>query len=88
MVFVIIMIVTLIAFVAEIGLTEEPFERIATVIVFAFFEEMYDIVLRGGSSVNHHVRWIDGAHFDLVVGQDSLKLLEFSDTAWNFRDSS
>ena len=39
MVFVIIVIITLIAVIAEIGFTEEPFKRIATVIVFTFFDD-------------------------------------------------
>ena len=44
MMFVIFVIVPLIAFVAEIGFTEEPLERIAPVIVVAFFDESYDVV--------------------------------------------
>ena len=44
MMFEVVGVVHSIAFVAEIGFAEEPFERIAPVIVVAIFDEPYDVV--------------------------------------------
>ena len=56
--------------------------------MLSLFDESYDLVRRGGSTVNHHVRWIDGYHFELVIRQGILKFFKFSYTTRSFRDVS
>ena len=56
----VVVIVSSIAFVAEVGFVEESIKRIASVVVTVFFDEANDLVRGYGSRVDEHVRWIDG----------------------------
>ena len=84
----ILVIVTLIAFVAEVGFAKKCTVGIASVVMFTLFNETNDFIRRGGSGINDHMRWIDGHDLDLVPWQGGLKLLEFRNTARAFGDSS
>jgi len=64
----VVVIVASIAFVAEVGSTEESVERTASVVVIVFFDETYDLGRGYGSCVDEHVGWIDGYDFELVTG--------------------
>ena len=83
----IVVIKPLIAFVAEVGLAEESSEGIAPIVVFTLFDETNDLVRRGGSSVDDHVRWVNRHDLDLVPGQGGLKLFEFRETTGSFGTS-
>ena len=69
------MVEPFVTLVAEVRPAEEPREGIATVVTVVFLDETNDLVGGYGSSVDDHMRWIDGHDFDLVPGQGSLKLL-------------
>jgi len=56
----VVVIVSSIAFVAEVGFAEEPVKRITSVVVTVFFDVANDFVRGYGSRVDDHVRWIDG----------------------------
>jgi len=56
----VVVIVSSIAFVAEVGFAEEPVKRIASVVVTVFFDEANDFVRGYGFRVDEHVWWIDG----------------------------
>ena len=71
------MIESSIVFVAEVGFVDEPFEGIAAVVMTVFLDETNDLVGRNGSSVDDHVRRIDGHDLELVSGQGGLKLCKF-----------
>jgi len=62
----VVVIVSSIAFVAEVGLVEESVKRVASVVVTVFFDEVNDLVRGFGSHVDEHVGWIDGKDFELV----------------------
>jgi len=62
----VVVIVSSIAFVAEVGFVEESVKRVASVIVTVFFDETNDLVRGYGSRVDEHVRWIDGKDLELV----------------------
>ena len=85
----IVMIEPSIAFVAEIGLAEESFEGIASIVMVIFLDESDDLARRHGrvSYKDQHVRGIDGHDFDLILGQGGLKLSEFGETAGSFGNS-
>ena len=67
MMFEVLVIVASIAFVAEVGIVEESLERIASVVVIAFFDETNDLGRGFGSRVDDHVGWVDGHDFELVA---------------------
>ena len=83
-------IVSPVAFIAEIGFVEESSERFAAIVMRVFLDESYDLArgCGGVSGKDDHVRWIDGHDFDLVVGQGGLKSFKFGDCAGSFGDSS
>ena len=81
------MIKSSITFVAEVGFAEESSEGITPIIVFTLFDETDDLVRRGGSLIDDHVRRIDGHDFDLVPRQGSLKLSKFGETTGTFGNS-
>ena len=59
----------LIAFIAKVRFVKESAVGIAPVVVLTLFDETNGFVRRGGSSMNDHMRWIDGHDFDLVPWQ-------------------
>jgi len=75
MMFVIVMVVSSVAFVAEEGGVEEALEGIASVVVIVFLDQSDDFVRGHRSGVDDHVRWINGHDFDLVSWECCLKLL-------------
>ena len=85
---VVIVIVPLVEVVTEVRLVEESTEGTASVVMAVFLNESDDLT-RGhgrGSHKSQHVRGIDGHNLDLILGQGSLKLFEFGDTARSFAD--
>jgi len=62
----VVVIVSSIAFVAEVGFVEEPIKRITSVVVTVVFDEAKDLVRGYGSRVDEHVRRIDGKDLELV----------------------
>ena len=73
----IVVIESSIALVTEVGFVDEPFEGITSAVVFTLFDETNDLVGRNGSSVDDHVRRVDGHDLDLVSWQGGLKLCKF-----------
>ena len=71
----IVVIESFVTLVAEVRPAEEPREGIASVIMVVFLDETDDLVGGCGSSVDDHMRWINGHDFDLVPGQGGLKRL-------------
>jgi len=84
MVFVIVMVVSSVALVAESGVVDKHLEGIAPVIVTVFLDQSDELVRGYRSCVDDHVRWVDGHDFDLVSREDCLKLLQLGNTAWSF----
>ena len=68
---------------------EESTEGVASVVMVIFFNETNDLTQRCGrvSSKNDHVWQIDGHYFNLVLGQGSLKSLDFWNTTRSFGNS-
>jgi len=62
----VVVIVSSIAFVAEVGFVEEPTKQVTSVVVTVFFDETNDLVRGFGSRADEHVRRIEGKHFELV----------------------
>ena len=56
--------------------------------MIVFLDQTNDFVGGYGSSVDDHMRWIDGNDFDLVLWQGGLKLFEFGETTGSFGNSS
>ena len=81
------MVEPFVAFVAEIRSVEESIIGVASIVVFALLDETDDPVGGYGSSVDDHMRWVDGHDFDLVPRQGGLRLSEFEDTARPFGNS-
>ena len=77
----IVVVEPFVAFIAEIGSVEEAAIGVAPIVALALFDETNDLVGGYESSVDDHMRWVDGPGFDLVPGQGGLKLFEFRDTA-------
>jgi len=84
MMFVIVMVESSVALVAEVRGVEEPLEGIAPVVVIAFLDQPDDLVGGYGSRVDDHVRWVDGHDFDLVSQEGCLKLLQLGNTTRSF----
>ena len=84
----IVVVEPFVTLVAEVRPAEEPREGIATVVMVVFFDETNDLVGGCGSSVDDHMRWIDGHDFDLVSGQGSLKHLQLEKAARSFGNAS
>ena len=55
----------LVTFVAEVRSAEESSEGIANIVMAVFLDEINDLVTGYRSSVDDHMRWIDGHDFDL-----------------------
>ena len=77
-----------VTFLAEVRSAEESSEGIAAVVMVVFLDETNDLVGGYGSSIDDHMRRIDGHDFDLVPRQSGLKLFEFVETAGSFGNSS
>jgi len=84
MMFVIVMVESLVALVAEEGVVEEPLEGIAPIVVIVFLDQPDELVGGYRSCVDDHVRWVDGHDFDLVSWEDCLKLLQLGNAARSF----
>ena len=83
----VVVIESFVAFVAEVGFAEESSEGIAPIIMFTLFDETDDLVRRGGSLIDDHVRRINGHDFDLVPRQGGLKPSKFGETTGTFGNS-
>ena len=84
--FVIVMVESSVALVAEVGGVDESLEGIAPVIVIVFLDQSDDLVGGYRSRVDDHVRWVDGHNFDLVSREGCLKLLQFGNATGYFRN--
>jgi len=84
MMFVIVMVESSVALVAEVGGVDESLERITPVVVTVFLDQSDNLVGGYRSRVDDHVRWVDGHDFDLVSREGSLKLLQLGNTARSF----
>ena len=83
----IVVVEPFVAFIAAIGSVEEATIGVAPIVALALFDETNDLVGGYESSVDDHMRWVDGPDCDLVPGQGGLKLFEFRDTARPLGDS-
>jgi len=86
MMFVIVMVESLAALVAEVGGVEEPLEGITPVVVTVFLDHSDDLVAGYRSRVDDHVKWVDGHDFDRVSRESCLKLFQLGNTARSFGD--
>jgi len=66
MIFTVVVVVAVVAFVAKVRFAEEPAEGIAAVVVAVLLDEKNALVQVYGSRVNNHVWQVDGQHLDLV----------------------
>jgi len=84
MMFVIVMVESSVALVAEVGGVEEPLEGIAPVVMTVFLDQSDELVGGYKSRVDDHVRWVDEHDFDLVSREGCLKLLQLGNAARSF----
>ena len=80
-------VVPLVTFMAKVGRVQQTRERVTPVVMVSYFDEK-DLFIFVGSGESYHVRLVDGEYFDLILGQDVLKLLQLSDTTRTFYHAS
>ena len=83
----VIVIETGLALDAKVITPHESWEGIAPVIVFSHFDED-DLFVLGRSFENDLVVVIHREYDDLIIGEMTLKSLEFGQPAWTFGDAS
>ena len=83
----VIVIETGLALDAKVITPNESWEGIAPVIVFSHFDED-DLFVLGRSFENDLVVVIHREYDDLIIGEMTLKSLEFGQPAWTFGDAS